>query len=123
MYAPRARFVAVFAAVLALSVGRALADGASKNVYRQTLKSTAWLVVPYENGTGWGTGWVVDAKEKLLVTNHHVVEDRDKVYVIFPEYKDGRLVVERSEYKDNRGYRAKIIDTDVTRDLAVVQLI
>jgi S1-C subfamily serine protease len=43
-----------------------------QQVYDRLLKSTVWVT----QGTGWGTGVLVDAEEKLVITNHHVVADR-----------------------------------------------
>src|SRR5262249_29884936 len=45
------------------------------------------------------------------------------VLLVFPIYKDGKLVAERSAYKEERGVRGKVLDTDVQRDLAVIQAI
>lgn len=95
------------------------ADEDTKKVYQQTLRATAFVVTP-ELGTG--TGWVVDRANRLLVTNHHVVENRSEVLVLFPTFKDGKLMVEKTAYKDDRGLRGRVIDTDVARDLAVIQL-
>src|SRR5262245_22654786 len=90
--------------VLGLLLGavpsRTFADQTTKNIYQKTLHSTAYV----ENKAGSGTAWVVDKNLRLLVTNHHVVEDQLNVFVLFPIFKDGKLVVEQSAYKGERGH-------------------
>ncbi len=105
---------------LAGQVPLAHADDKGKSLYQRTLRATAYVEC---RGVGAGTAWVVDRAKGLLVTNHHVVEDQVNVFVLFPIYKDGRLVVEQSAYKNERGLRGKVLDTDVPRDLAIIQVI
>lgn len=89
--------------------------------------SYAW--VRAEND-GAGTGFVFDADKKLLVTCRHLVAERSKVDVIFPWYREGKLVAERREYLGNRVQlrdlgllvTGKIIKTSNELDLALVQL-
>ncbi len=105
---------------LAGQVPAVRADDRAKSLYQRTLRATAYVEC---RGVGAGTGWVVDRAKGLLVTNHHVVEDQTSVFVLFPIYKDGRLMVEQSAYKNERGLRGKVLDTDVPRDLAIIQVI
>ncbi|MBN2023669.1 MAG: hypothetical protein JW809_12860 [Pirellulales bacterium] len=66
-----------------------------QDVYRRLLKSTAWLRYVVEGeGSHEGTGWVVDAKKRLLVTNEHVVTGVDEIEVYFPATKNGKAVIE-----------------------------
>lgn len=122
MSRPCSRLASIVALAVLVSAApaRLLADENTKAIYRQTLRATCWVVVP---DVGSGTGWVVDAEKKLVVTNHHVVLNADRVLVLLPTYKNGKLVSEKSAYKDDRGVRAKVIDTDVARDLAILQII
>ena len=87
---------------------RRFADDAAKGIYQKTLHATAYI----QTKDGSGSGWVIDRARKLLITNHHVVENFDTVLVFFPMYKDGKLVAERTAYKDERGQRGRVIDTD-----------
>jgi tetratricopeptide (TPR) repeat protein len=109
----------VFVLLLGLVGNRASADETTKGIFKKVLRGTVFVSVK----GGSGSGWIVDRKLKLVVTNHHVVENADNVEVLFPLYKDGKLVVERKAYKDERGVRGKVLDTDTARDLAVIQLI
>lgn len=95
----------------------------AKELHQKLLKSSGWI--QQRNGDqilSHGTGWVLDAERKLMVTNDHVVAGQDVVWVIFPKYKDGKLVREESEYRGEKGVKATVIDRDRTRDLAVIQL-
>jgi tetratricopeptide (TPR) repeat protein len=90
-------------------------------VYRRTLGSTAWIYNPKIDSSG--TGWVVDRARRLLITNQHVVDDATHVEVLFPAYRDGQLISERSYYKDHgRTIRGRVMDAVVDRDLALIQL-
>lgn len=91
-----------------------------KQIYRRTLANTVWLVTPSGNT---GSGWVYDAKLRLVVTNHHVVGRHSEVKAYFPDFKDGRPVTSRDHYRSNvTPISAKVLKTDSFRDLALVQL-
>ena len=96
----------------------------AKEQHQKLLKGSGWI--QQRNGEGQilshGTGWVLDGDRKLMVTNDHVVSGQDAVWVVFPKYKDGKLVREESEYRGEKGVKAVVIDRDRTRDLAVIQL-
>src|SRR5690242_15673555 len=71
-----------------------------KQIVQRTLRSTALLAYRMPNGALMrGTGFVVDSRRKLLITNHHVVGKQDYVNVVFPMYRDGSLVAEFAEYQ------------------------
>ncbi|MBX7169000.1 MAG: serine protease [Pirellulales bacterium] len=95
-----------------------------RDIFKKTLASTVLILVG--QGTdhfGIGTGFVVDAKEKLIVTNHHVVEDDlDKVEIVLPDYRNGKLITELKHYVDSETLPAKVIDTKSIVDLAVLQV-
>jgi hypothetical protein len=76
-------------------------------------------------GTSSGTGVLIDAEKKLVVTNAHVVGDARSAVIFFPEFKDDQPIVERKHYLDNvrkLGVRGSVIAVDRKRDLALVQL-
>jgi tetratricopeptide (TPR) repeat protein/S1-C subfamily serine protease len=103
------------------------AELSAVDIYRQTLRGTAWVITPTK---GKGTGWVVDRNRKLLITNFHVVADHESVDVVFPVHRDGQLVTERSYYTGNlrelqrtgRAVSGKVRRTDAARDLALIEL-
>jgi tetratricopeptide (TPR) repeat protein len=121
MWYARSRLLAIVAIALLLGPlgNRAFADETSKGIFKKVLRGTVYVSAKEHSGSGW----VVDRKLKLVVTNHHVVENDDTVLVVFPLYHDGKPVVEKKAYKDERGVRGKVLDTDTARDLAVIQLI
>jgi S1-C subfamily serine protease len=103
----------------------------ANNVCGQTtsplLASCAW--VRAEND-GAGTGFVIDADKKLLVTCRHLVGERTKVDVIFPWHRKGELVASRQDYLGNRLalrelgllVTGNVLKASDEYDLALVQL-
>lgn len=93
--------------------------------YRNTLRSTTWVITKGSEGTSSGTGVLVDAERKLVVTNAHVVSDARNAVIFFPEMKNDRPIVERSHYLNNvktLGIRGRVVAVDKKRDLALVEL-
>jgi tetratricopeptide (TPR) repeat protein len=105
--------------LLAACHGRAAADPATKRITHQTVRATALVL----SSGGSGSAWVFDRSHRLLVTNQHVVGNDDRVLLFFPLVKGGKVIAEKKAYKDERGVRGKVVDTDVPRDLAVIQLL
>ena len=57
--------------------------------------------------SGLGSGFVIDGSEGLIVTNHHVVEDADRVLVTFP---------------DGRDFEGRVVGSDALVDIALVAI-
>ena len=98
---------------------------ADVQVYQQVLQSTTWVLAKNSEGTSSGTGVLVDAERKLVVTNAHVVGDARATVIFFPEMKDGKPVVGRQHYLTNvkrLGVRGRVVAVDRKRDLALVEL-
>jgi hypothetical protein len=100
-------------------------DGAE--LFNKVVKSCAYILTPVKGGHAEGSGSLIDAEKKLVVTNYHVVEEQDKVFVIFPLYIKGELLVDKNKYKDrvvNKGLGIKgtVLCRDKSRDLAIVQV-
>jgi S1-C subfamily serine protease len=104
----------------------------SKEVYQRTLKSTTW-VLPVDEVEGAtihfrssGSGSLIDIPARLILTNYHVVRDKEYAFVFFPSFKDGKLIAERDFYRDQlksgAGLRGKVVARDPKRDLALIQL-
>jgi tetratricopeptide (TPR) repeat protein len=112
--------VALFPLIAALAAGPAAADSAPRQTpYRGALRGTAFIVTP----DGSGTGWLLDRDRRLVVTNHHVVGRAEVVQVVFPSYEKGKVVAERSHYRDGaKPVRGTVVDSDPARDLALVEL-
>ena len=118
-------WVGIFAGLLACSAMAA----AEENVYKKGLKSTVWVVQPMENTNRvrTGSGSLIDAQKRLVLTNYHVVGDKTDAIVMFPIFDTkGNLVPEREKYfdmlKSNGGIPAKVLFTERSKDLAILQL-
>jgi tetratricopeptide (TPR) repeat protein len=94
-----------------------------KEIYRQTLRSVGKISVRLPEGSFSGTGWVVDQKKRLMITNHHVVGNADAALVQFPKYdRRGKVLSDPRDYASKEAVRAKVLDSDPRCDLAVLQL-
>jgi hypothetical protein len=107
-------------------------DTDEQRLYRRVLKSTVWVLAykgDLARAEGFaaqaGTGWVVDVKRRLVVTNHHIVRGMDATVVSFPVFRDGELVLDRNAYLSRvrrDGVEGKVVAADRKRDLAVIEL-
>jgi S1-C subfamily serine protease len=112
--------LAVLALFLLAAAPLAAGEPARKpdTVYQKTLRATAMIV----SDAGQGTGWVVSLDKKQLLTCEHVVGKADKVRVIFPAYRDGRVIARRDFYDDAEPITARVVFTDANQDLALLVL-
>ena len=118
--------VALFAMSAAVTMTtEAFADAEN---YKRTLGGTTWVIASdAEDNTSSGTGVLVDAQRKLMITNAHVVGDSRKVVVFFPHIKNDVPHVKKKHYLDNiiklkLGLQGKVLAVDRKRDLALVEL-
>ena len=99
---------------------------AGENNYSRTLTSTAWIITSNaEEETSNGTGVLVDAERRLVLTNAHVVGDSRSAVVFFPEVINDQPRVKRKYYLDkvlDLAKLGKIVAVDRKRDLALIQL-
>jgi S1-C subfamily serine protease len=113
-------------AALALCLALGGAARANPEVYQQALHATAWIVAPTsDKETVIGTGAVIDAGRRLIVTNCHVVGGDEKVAVFFPAFKDGEAVNDPAYYianKEKLMVVGRVVEKDAGRDLALVQV-
>ncbi len=63
-------------------------------------------VVIIETDTGAGSGWIIDA-DGIIVTNNHVVEDTDNIFVILD---------------DGRTFTAESVRSDPITDIAIIYI-
>jgi S1-C subfamily serine protease len=95
-------------------------------VYQNVLKSTVWVISDRGAGqTATGSGTLIDRRRRLVLTNYHVVGDIDRVTVIFPVFRDGQLISERSYYKQHErelGIRGTVKARDKQADMAIIQI-
>jgi len=113
------------AALLALlPSGTRAADAPAYIGIHAPLTSTSLILVPYgKDALAQGSGFVLDRNRRLLVTNRHVVGDRDKVEALFPVYENAQARVDRNFYLQKaRRYRGKVLDRSERCDLALIEL-
>ncbi len=93
-------------------------------LYQRLLRSTAFITADDSQQPMWtGSGWVIDTRRKLLITNEHVVDNLEQVYAIFPEYDGEDPIADRTHYlTKSKRIRGKVFLADAPRDLAVVEL-
>src|SRR5437763_7796511 len=99
----RIRLTVLALAALALPAPPAPAqsDGGER-VYQNVLKSTVWIYSPRGGGkAATGSGALIDRRRHLVLTNYHVVDDKDDAKVFFPVFRGDRLVAERDYYKEH----------------------
>jgi tetratricopeptide (TPR) repeat protein len=74
----------------------------------------------------WGNGFLVDLKERLVVTTKHNLGPQAEVDVFFPVIDSGKAIAGKDEWlakaKPKRVARGKVLISDGNRDLAVIQL-
>jgi hypothetical protein len=121
----------ILSAILALGLLPAGTARASEELYHKAALST---VLIYKNGGpiigSAGTGFVIDVKERLVITARHVVENvtgglASNIEVIFAQTRDGDIITESKYYQTNRqrlAVRCKVVYESTRRDMAVLQL-
>jgi Trypsin-like peptidase domain/TPM domain len=105
---------------------RADDDDEGSRVYQKVLKSVVWIHSARGPGKlATGSGSLLDRKNRLVLTNYHVVEENDRATVMFPIFRGGKVVAEREFYLDRirrDGIRGKVIVRTQRHDLALIQL-
>ena len=96
-------------------------------LYEKGLKSTVYIVIPVKDKHRAGSGSLIDAEQRLVVTCAHVVGDAEAAFCQFPiRNKDGSLMTEKKKYLDRvdagLALKGKVLHRDAKRDLALVKL-
>ncbi len=123
--------LALIAVGIAPSLGlspRAVAQDVDTDVlYNKVVKSCVFILleVKSKNALFLGSGSLIDAQQKLILTNYHVVGDEPYVFVQFPIYVKGKLLTDKSiymnRYKRGELTKSKVLYRDKSRDLAIVR--
>jgi S1-C subfamily serine protease len=97
------------------------------DLYKKCVKSCVFIVNITKQGQSSGSGSLIDADKRLVLTNYHVVKDEEKVYVQFPVYnKDGTMMTDKKKYIERipagQAIIGKVLYRDKSRDLSIVQL-
>lgn len=96
-------------------------------LYKKAVKSCVFIIVVSDRSYSMGSGSLIDLEKRIVLTNYHVVDDKDIALVQFPIYsKAGELMSDKTVYIDNakagRAIKGKVLTRDVNRDLAFIQL-
>jgi len=94
------------------------------SVYANVLQGVALIGAENSEGESWqGTGWVLDIDQRLIVTNHHVIEGVEDCTVFFPLCAEGELVTSLDKsLVSSRAIKGRVVDSDQSCDLALIQL-
>lgn len=99
---------------------------AGSETYSKTVGSTVWIITrDADNETSTGTGVLVDAEKRIVLTNAHVVGDSRTAVVFFADQGRGEVENKRQFYLDNvvrLGQAGKVVSVDRRRDLALIQI-
>jgi S1-C subfamily serine protease len=124
----RLRSLLATLALAALVTGPARADEINTaELYKKVVRSCVFIVTPTKEGVASGSGSLIDSDQRLVLTNQHVVDENEYVFVQFPIFKaDGSMINDKNVYMgnipENKALRGKVLHRDHTRDLAFVQL-
>lgn len=128
---PASRLTSIVARLIAWTIFLAAPCrlAAEDNVYRRCVRSTVWLIQPAsQNRLRAGSGTLIDASKRLVLTNYHVVPEGDEVLVVFPSFDSrGNVIQDRDHYAallktPNGAIPGKVLIREQRKDLAVVQL-
>lgn len=106
--------------------------GGGRGVYQKAIKSLVWILGHHPNepsadkGTVTGSGSLIDGRDRVVITNYHVIQGRKLVTVLFPVFDKNTVITKRDKYLDvlrnGGGISAEVIASDPKRDLALIRL-
>jgi tetratricopeptide (TPR) repeat protein len=96
-------------------------------IYRRLVRSSVWVKTSLSGNRA--TGWLFDKGRRLLLTTAQVVGNTETVDLIFPAFRDGKLVAEYSYYRDNtallketgHAVRGSVLARDAARNVALIE--
>ncbi|HEX3146716.1 MAG TPA: serine protease [Gemmataceae bacterium] len=103
-------------------------DSESVALYKKVVDSAVFIVTPLGgNAIAMGSGSLIDLERHLVITNYHVVDEQDKVFVQFAVHlKDGTIMTDKKKYMERVEAKQASVGTvlfrDKSRDLALVKL-
>jgi hypothetical protein len=123
------------ALVLCALAGLSSAQPQALEVYDRCIDGVVYIETVIREGffrdeTAQGSGFLVDRQRKLVVTNYHVTQEKDKIVAFFPVREFGDIIDNPKYYADNLPRlvknrtisKARIIAQDKDKDLAILQL-
>lgn len=103
----------------------------NEDVADRMMYGTVWIHAIKSGRVAWyGTGWLLDAKRRLIITNHHVVNESknndrpaDELRVFFAVKKNGYWVKDKKYYFANvKPSKGTVITSSRKHEVALVQL-
>jgi Trypsin-like peptidase domain len=96
-------------------------------VYERAVRSCVFIVTPKRGAHPVGSGALIDAEKRLVITTYHAVDDEDVVFVQFPiRQPNGSWMTDQKKYiiriPAGEAIKGKVLFRDSTRDLALVEL-
>jgi S1-C subfamily serine protease len=95
-----------------------------EEIYRKLVRSTV-LIVRADVTVGIGTGFLVDRKNRLIVTNSHVVNDNTVVHLVFPKFDSNQEVIADAKsyglHDRTISNPATVLYSEPEKDLALIQ--
>lgn len=102
------------------------APASGREIYHELLRSTVWITVRLEKGRATGSGVLIDRSNRLILTNHHVINGAIETIVYFPQEERGKVVVNPKTYlertKPAEQIVARVLAKDGRSDLALLQV-
>src|SRR4051794_23281195 len=109
----RAVFALLTAATVAIaSLAAQPAPSGGAAIYEKLVRSTVWIVSKHGSNTFTGSGSLIDRRRMLVLTNYHVVGDSDQAKIVFPIFRDNKIVAERDVYRqrvNSEGISARVL--------------
>jgi TolA-binding protein len=106
------------------------AEDKDDKLYQGLLRSSVWVHVVKkmdDSKTEYieGTGVLLEGDRHLIVTNNHVVRDKDQASVLFPVHTGGKLVTDKAFYRplvSKASLVGRVVALDAQHDLALIDL-
>src|SRR2546427_9252704 len=107
-----------------LGLGPRLAAEETEDLYEKVVKSCVFIFTPLtKNTAALGSGSLIDAEKRYVITNYHVVTDKRVAYAQFPRYIKGKSDTDKKTYidtaREGKAIKAKVLHYDISRDLAL----
>ena len=107
--------------------GFAQAEVDVEQLYKKLVRSCVFIASPMKDQPAFGSGFLVDADRRLVLTSEAVVPDLRTTFVQFPIFKpDGAVVGDRNKYLENipagKALKGTIVFRDGRRGLALIQV-
>ena len=82
-----------------LGLGPRLAAEETEVLYEKVVKSCVFIMTPLtKTSYAMGSGSLIDAEKRYVITNYHVVDEIPVVYAQFPMYIKGKLETDKKTY-------------------------